>query len=429
MKIFYHILSNTLIATITNTFVWFALTYWIYLETKSVLGTSIMTGIYLVTTTLSGFWFGSIVDHNKKKYAKLISSIATFILFTAGFLLYNSVSKSTFTNLASVELWALVVLILFGVIAGNIRNIALPTLTTILVPEDKRDRANGMSGTVIGLAFSVASVASGFILAFAGMFWVLLIGILLTLFTIIHLFFIKVPEKTVAHSDGKPQKIDLAGTISVIKSIPGLFALLFFNTLNNFLGGVFMPLMDAYGLSLVSLQVWGVLWGFLSLGFIFGGLYIAKKGLGKDPLRKLFITNVITWTAAIFCAIQPSIALLTIGMLIWICFAPFIEASEQTILQKVVPPERQGRVFGFAQSVESAALPLTAFLTGPITQFIFIPFMTTGTGVNLIGNWFGVGPSRGIALVFTLAGIVGLLVTLLAMKTRSYKLLSERYQQ
>src|SRR5690606_5721515 len=91
--------------------------------------------------------------------------------------------------------------------------------------------------------------------------------------------------------------------------------------------------------------------------------------------------------------------------------------------------EKQGRVFGFAQSVESAASPITAFLIGPIAQFIFIPFMTTGAGVALIGDWFGVGLGRGIALVFIFAGIIGLCVTLLAFRSRSYKLLAERYVQ
>ena len=109
--------------------------------------------------------------------------------------------------------------------------------------------------------------------------------------------------------------------------------------------------------------------------------------------------------------------------------APFAEAAEQTIVQKVVPIERQGRVFGFAQSVETAAAPLTAFLIGPIAQFIFIPFMTTGKGVNLIGDWFGIGIGRGIALVFICAGVLGLIVTLSVMRTRPYKLLTQRYQE
>ena len=44
----------------------------------------------------------------------------------------------------------------------------------------------------------------------------------------------------------------------------------------------------------------------------------------------------------------------------------------------MVPYERQGRVFGLAQSVEQSASPLTAFLIGPVAQFVAIRFMTTG---------------------------------------------------
>lgn len=72
-------------------------------------------------------------------------------------------------------------------------------------------------------------------------------------------------------------------------------------------------------------------------------------------------------------------------------------SGRATVLQKVVPLERQGRVFGFAQSVEQAASPLTAFLIGPLTQFVVIPFMTDGAGADTIGGWFGMGPARGIA--------------------------------
>jgi DHA3 family multidrug efflux protein-like MFS transporter len=190
-----------------------------------------------------------------------------------------------------------------------------------------------------------------------------------------------------------------------------------------------MSLMDAYGLSLVSVQVWGILWGLLSLGFIVGGLVVAKQGLGKSPLQTLFLSNIVMWVIAIGFTIQASIVLLTVGLFIYLCLIPVVEAAEQTILQAVIPLERQGRVFGFAQSIEQAASPLTAFMIGPIAQFIFIPFMTTGTGVDLIGNWFGTGADRGIALLFTLTGLIGLVVTLLAMRSRSYQKLSVTYQK
>ena len=56
-------LANNLIANITNFTVWFALTFYVYLETRSVFATGVIAGIYLVFTSASGFWFGSIVDH------------------------------------------------------------------------------------------------------------------------------------------------------------------------------------------------------------------------------------------------------------------------------------------------------------------------------------------------------------------------------
>jgi len=155
-----------------------------------------------------------------------------------------------------------------------------------------------------------------------------------------------------------------------------------------------------------------------------GGLIIAKKGLGKNPLRAMFIANIIIWVISSVFTVQSSIILLIVGLFIYITVMPYIEAAEQTIIQKVVPMERQGRVFGFAQSVEQAASPLTAFVMGPIAQFIFIPFMTNGAGVDLIGGWFGTGPDRGLALVFTLTGIIGLGVTLLAMTSKYYRQLS-----
>jgi DHA3 family multidrug efflux protein-like MFS transporter len=208
-----------------------------------------------------------------------------------------------------------------------------------------------------------------------------------------------------------------------------LFALILFQAFNNFLGGIYMALMDAYGLLMVSVQAWGILWGFLSLGFIVGGMVVARKGLGSSPLRTLFLANIGMWGVSTIFTIQASIALLAVGVFTWLCLIPAVEAAEQTILQKVVPPERQGRVFGFAQSSEQAATPVTAFLIGPIAELLFIPFMTTGAGVELIGGWFGVGKDRGLALLFTVAGTVGLLVTLMAMRSGAYLRLSAQYRQ
>lgn len=427
MKTFYQLLINVVIGNVTNMTIWFGLTFFAYLETQSVFVTGVISGIFLTAAATSGFWFGSIVDNNKKKKVMLVSSVISLVIYVIGFAIYLLADPQEFKSPGSVVLWIFITLLLLGVIVGNLRTIALPTLVTLLILEDSRDKANGLVGTATGVAFLIVSMISGVLVGLGGMLYVMLLGVVMTLATILHLWFISIPEEEVIHTAEHQNKIDVRGTMKVISAVPGLLALILFATVNNFLGGVFMALMDAYGLSLVSVEVWGFLWGGLSTGFIIGGLLIAKWGLGKNPLRTLFIANIVIWAVSAVFSLRSSIILLAIGMLIYITIVPFIEAAEQTIIQKVVPQNRQGRVFGFAQSVEQAASPLTAFLIGPLTQFIFIPFMTDGAGVDLIGSWFGTGPDRGIALVFTVTGVIGLTVTILAMRSKYYKLLSEKY--
>ena len=186
-KLFYAVLANSLAASLTNTFVWFAITFWVYLQTKSVLVTSVMAGIYLLTVATSGFFLGSLVDRYKKKTAMMFSSLGSLFLYLLAYLIFVSWPTSVFTNSASVILWVFIILALFGAIAGNLRAIALPTLVTILIPLEERDKANGLVGTVNGVAFLVASIFSGLAIGFLGVYWMLVFAIGLTVVAIVHL--------------------------------------------------------------------------------------------------------------------------------------------------------------------------------------------------------------------------------------------------
>jgi DHA3 family multidrug efflux protein-like MFS transporter len=358
------------------------------------------------------------------------SSAASLGFYAVGFVILITAPEGSLANVASLHLWAFVLVVMLGVIAGNIRSIALTTLVTVLIPEDRRDRANGMVGMVTGLGFLTTSVISGFLVAWTGMLGVMVFALVLTVLALAHIASVPINEprpERVSGAPAAPRRVDIAGTILVISAVPGLFALILFATFNNFLGGIFMALLDAYGLSLVSVELWGLTFGFTSTAFILSGLLIARYGLGKSPLRTLLLVNLVVWSTCAVFTIQHSYWLLLAGCFIWMLLSPFAEAAEHTTLQRVVPLERQGRVFGFAQSVEASASPLTAFLIGPLTEFVVIPFMTNGAGATAIGGWFGTGPARGIALVFTVGGVLGLIMTIIAFRSRQYRELSAVY--
>jgi len=87
-----------------------------------------------------------------------------------------------------------------------------------------------------------------------------------------------------------------------------------------------MSLMMAYH---CFLQIWGTLWGLLSLGFIVGGLVVAREAWGKSSKNAL-LANTIMW---IYNFLHDSgiHRTLAIGLFIYLCLIPVV-ASEQTIL-------------------------------------------------------------------------------------------------
>jgi len=426
MNAFHLLLANNLVASITNFTVWFAVTFWVFLETRSVFATGVLAGIYLVLTASLGIWLGSLVDHHRKKLVMMASSAVSFAFYAAA-LAFLMASPQDLTDIADTPLWTFILLVMLGVIAGNLRNIALPTVVTMLIPEDRRDKANGLVGMVTGIGFLTTSAISGFLVAWGGMSATLALALVFSALAFLHLIFVRLDEPRAEAHAAAPKRVDLRGTIAVIAGVPGLFALILFASFNNFLGGIFMALMDAYGLSLMSVENWGLLWAFVSSAFILSGILIAKTGLGANPLRTLMLVNLAIWSVSMVFTIQSSIILLAAGCFIWLFLGPYAEAAEHTTLQKVVPFERQGRVFGFAQSVEQAASPLTAFLIAPLAQFVVIPFMTDGAGADAIGDWFGRGPERGIALVFCVAGVFGVIATFIAFNSKYYRQLSAAY--
>ena len=430
-RVFVHLLVNNGVVSVLNCTVWFAVTFWVFLQTRSVFATGMIAGIFVVATAATGIWFGSLVDDHHERTVVQASALASFAVYAVCLPLCVLSPPAAFRDVASWRLWVFVVLLVLGVIAGNPRSIALPTLVTLLVPADRRDRANGLVGTVSGASMLVTSVISGVLVATGGMLHVLLLALVVLAAAVLHLARVRFPEtRVVASGDGSPGGptggVDLRGTWRLVRGVPGLVPLIAFSCFNNFIAGGFMALMDAYGLSLVGAGV-GTAVGWAQR------LHDRRRA-PRRPAR----------------AGAPPRA------------GPAARERGRLDRDGAVPPgvldrhphRRDDRVHGadalggggradrpaaggalrapgpgvrVAQSVEQGAAPVTAFLIGPLTQFVVVPFMTDGAGAAAIGGWFGTGQVRAIALVFVVIGVLGLLATLAALVSPQYRALASSY--
>ncbi len=429
MRAFGHLLVNTAVANLTTSYLWFALTFWVYIETRSVLATGLIGGAYMLFVSFSSIFFGTVVDHNRKLTVMRLSSLLTLTAFALAAGIFWILPEATLLELGAPWFWIFAVVILAGAVVEHMRNIALSTVVTIVVPDERRANANGLVGTVQGVAFIVTSVFSGLSVGLLGMRWTLLISLLLTGATLVHLMVLDLPGDRVAaeHAESTRAAIDLRGSITVIRAAAGLFALIIFSTFNNLIGGVYMALMDPYGLEMFSVEMWGIVFGIASTGFVVGGLVIAKTGLGKNPMRTMLLVVAGMGLLGATFTIREWWLLYAAGIWLYMCMIPAVEAAEQTVIQRVVPLERQGRVFGFAMAFETAAAPITAFLIAPIAEFWIIPFARSDAGREALEPWLGTGETRGIALVFVIAGLIMFVTALVALRTPVYRAISRTY--
>lgn len=427
VRTFLQVLVNTGIANVTTSYLWFALTFWVYLETRSVLATGVIGGAYMLLLALFSMVFGTIVDRHRKHRVMVFASIVSLIAFGVAGGLYLLYPESQLVDLGGPAFWFFTTIILIGAVVENMRNIALSTTVTLLVPEERHANANGMVGTVQGLAFTVTSVFSGLSIGLLGMGWTLAIALVLTAGSLLHLLFLRIPEEEPARDATRTGLVDLRGSVAAVRAATGLFALIIFSTFNNLIGGVYMALMDPYGLELFPVEWWGVVLGITSTGFIIGGIVIARFGLGRNPIRTMLLLVMAMGVLGAVFTLRDWWWLYAGGIWLYMMLIPAVEASEQTVIQKVVPFQTQGRVFGFAAAFESAAAPITAFLIAPIAEFLIIPYMETGAGRATWGWLLGDGAARGIAFVFLVAGLVMVVAAALAFLTPSYRHISGLY--
>ncbi len=90
---------------------------------------------------------------------------------------------------------------------------------------------------------------------------------------------------------------------------------------------------------------------------------------------------------------------------------PTSKAIRRDIWQSKVAQDVQGRVLAIRRMTAFSIEPIAGIIAGPLAEKVFGPLMMPGGGmVGVFGSLLGVGPGRGIGLMFVLAGIAYILI-------------------
>ncbi|MEW6402715.1 MAG: MFS transporter [Chloroflexota bacterium] len=387
----------------------FALGVWIFNET----GQATPFAITILLGNLPGLllmpFAGSLADRWNRRRIMILADTGSAVLTAL-------IAVFVFQN--NLQLWHIYIIVAIGSILGAFQEPAYSASIVMLVPKEKLGNANGMIQMGQALTSILTPLLAGALFVSIGFSGIILIDFVTFFFAIGALLFISIPQpKQVEAGSHKEVSLwqDTAFGWMYLRQRAGLFGLLLYYAMINFLLNWGAVLMTPMVLTRFSASTLGILQTIFGVGMLGGSILMSSWGGTKRRIPAVIIFIGLALIGYILMGVRPNPVLMGIGSFVLMFFIPLASGNSQVVFQSKVAPDVQGRVFSIRSMVAQSMMPLAYITAGPLADHLFNPLMNEGGALaqTFIGTVLGVGPGRGIGLMFVIAGLVALVVTAL----------------
>ena len=387
----------------------FALGVWVYQLTGSVTQFSLI----LLFTTLPGILIlplaGALVDRWDRRWTMIISdSVAGLSTLILALLLFVD----------RLDVWHIYIMTAISSTFNAFQWPAYTALTTQLVPSSYLGRASGMVQFAQALAQLIAPLLGGVLIAFIGIEGVLFIDVTTFLIALTTLLVVRTPRSEAATSRSAQEQTlfkDIAYGWNYLLARTGLLALLLFFAVSNFVNGIVQALLTPLLLSFTTVTVLGTVLSIAGSGMLVGSLTMALWGGPQRRIQGILGFTFLRGLCLVIGGLRPDLLLITVSAFLFMFCLPIGLGCSQAIWQTKVAPEVQGRVFAMRAMIAWSSQPLAFVVAGPLADRLFEPLMASnGLFAGTVGSIIGTGAGRGIALLFILAGVLMIAVSVCA---------------
>ncbi len=407
MRVFTLIWFGQLISLIGSGLTSFALGVWVYQRTGSVTLFALIALFATLPRIVASPLAGVLVDRWDRRWAMILSDSAAALSTLAIALLLWA---------GRLEIWHIYLATAVSSTFSAFQWPAYSAATTLLVPKKHFGRASGM--TQLGQAISqiISPALAGALMATIEISGVILIDFATFLFALLTLLVIRIPEPETTDA-GEAGKGSLLSEIiygwTYITARPGLRGLLTFFAISNFLLILASVLLTPLLLNFTSPATLGTVLSIAGSGTLVGGLALSVWGGPKRRIYGVLGFELLLGLFILLAGLQPSVPLVTVAALLALFCVPMILGCSQAIWQSKVAPDVQGRVFATRRMIAEATWPLAYLVAGPLSDRVFEPLLAIeGPLAGTVGQIIGLGPGRGIGLMFILVGVLAMLVTI-----------------
>ncbi len=417
IRVFLIIWLGQLVSLLGSGLTAFALGVWVFLQTGSVTRFAITFLAGTVPATVISPLAGALVDRWNRRsvmiacdFGLALSTLTLMWLFSAN----------------RLEIWHIYAAVAFSSVLNAFHWPAYSTLVPLLVPRKHFGRVNGMMQGAEALAQLAAPVIAGILVVTIKIRGVLLIDCATFLFALITLSVVRVPGISSASEEAAAKGSllhEAAYGWSYIAARPGLLGLMMFFAFSNFLAGVVEVLAQPLILSFASAAKLGAVLSIGGSGMVIGSVAMSTWGGPKRRVWGILGFHLLASLAFIFMGLRPSLTLVTGSAFVILLCMPIINGSNRALMNTKVEPGVQGRVFAMSRMITSLTLPLGYLIAGPLADRVFGPLLAPGGPLaGSVGKILGVGPGRGIGLLFVVMGTLAVVVTVTGYLYRPLRL-------
>lgn len=417
MRAFTVIWLGQLVSGLGSGLTGFALPVWIYQETGSVEAFGLLFFAATVPGVLVAPVAGPLVDRWDRRLVLLVSDgLSALMTLGIAALLYTG----------RFEIWHFMALSAAGSALGTFQYPAFGAAMGALVPKRHFARASGMMQTSDAIAGILTPVLAGVLVVTVGLWGILLIDFATFLVAVGTLAAVRIPSPPPAEGPRRGLLAEAHDGWAFVRERPALLFLLFYWMASNLVTGMINPLLSPMVLSFATPAQLGAVMSAGSVGLLLGGVGLSAWGGPRSKVTGVVIGQLLIAASLVGLGLRPSLPLVAAALFFHMMVMPLPQSSSQAIWLSKTPQQMMGRVFAIRRMIALSTMPVATFAAGPLAERVFNPLLMPGGALeHTVGRVLGVGPGRGIALMYVLIGAFIVAITLVLYASPRMRRLEE----
>jgi MFS transporter, DHA3 family, macrolide efflux protein len=332
------------------------------------------SGIILMISTLSAFlpqivislFAGVWADRYHRKFliigADLLIAVSTLIL-------------AVFFMLGYQELWLIFLVSGIRSVGAGIQAPAVNALLPQIVPTEKLIRVNSINSTIQPFIMIAAPVVSGAMLSFSRLEYIFFIDVVTAALAVSLLLILKVSAHQKAETAQPTGYLDdLRAGLTYIRQNRVIRTLFIFFAFTFFLVtpvAFLTPLLVARSF---GEEVWRLTANEVTffVGSILGGIIMTVWGGFQNRFRTIGLSCIVWAVLFSGLGLSKDFTLYLVFMFLSGIPMPFFNAPTITLLQEMVRPDMQGRVFSVQQLIMNIVMPVGMLIFGPVADIVTV---------------------------------------------------------